>query len=193
MRKLIIAAGVAACVASPTIAGTWIIEPESGNRVVFVSKAPTETFEGTTDRISGTVTLDPADIGDSVTVHLEIDMASFDTGKEKRNRHMRERHLETDRYPTAVFEGLTVLEPRGAALEAGQKVTFEVEGTLDLHGVKRRLRATVDVTRTSDGALLIEARFPVTLADYEISRPRFLFLKLGETQQVTVTATARPR
>jgi len=193
MRTLIIAAGIAACIASPTIADIWTIEPQSGNEVVFVSKAPMETFEGRTDGISGEVTLDPARVGDSVTVHIEIDMAGFDTGKEKRNEHMRERHLETARYPKAVFDGLTVLEPRDVALDAGRMITFEVEGTLELHGVKRRLRATVDVTRTTEGALAIEAKFPVTLADYDISRPTFLFLKLGETQQVTVTATARPR
>ena len=190
MLKRIFATGIVALLATPVFADTWEIRPGPGSSVTFVSKAPMETFNGKTDQISGKITLDPARVVDSVTVHMEIDLASFDTGKEKRNRHMRENHLETDKYPTAVFSGVTVIEPRGVTLDVGKEITFDVIGTLDLHGVKRRLSARVKVKRKSDGSLEFEATFPVILSDYQISRPKFLFLKLNETQDVTVTAKA---
>lgn len=176
--------------ATPVFADTWVISP-GGGEIVFVSKAPMETIVGKSDQVSGTITLDPARVVDSVSVHIEINMASLDTGKEKRNRHMRENHLETEKYPTAVFDGATVVQPRGVTLETEKEIAFDVVGTLDLHGVKRRLSAKVKVKRTSDGSLEFEAKFPIILSDYEISRPKFLFLKLNETQDVTVKATAR--
>jgi hypothetical protein len=40
------------------------------------------------------------------------------------------------------------------------------------------------------GSIVFYAEFPVTLSDYSIRRPEFLFLKLAETQQVSVSGVA---
>ena len=165
----------------------------SGNRVTFLSKAPLETFEGKTSQISGYVVLDPTHVAGKVTLHFEVDLASLDTGKSKRNAHMRERHLETDTYPTATFDGATVIEGSAPALVAGTPITFEVEGDFEIHGVKRRTLVHAEVTLSTDGereALNIVARFDVALSEHEISRPKFLFMKLNDIQKVTVELTA---
>lgn len=181
--------------AIPTLASsaTFAVRPGGDTRVVFVSKAPTESFEGKTNRMEGTLALDPAAVGDSITVHLEVDLASLDTGSKMRNQHMRERHLEVTKYPKAVFDGAAVLSPAGAGLEPGKLTAFQIEGTFSLHGVSRRLRcdAQASLVQTAAGpAVAFSATFPVTLGDYQIKRPEMLFLKLAETQQVRVSATA---
>lgn len=183
---IVLAASLAASIAS---AATFTVRPGGDTKVVFTSKAPVETFEGRTDKMQGTITVDPAAVGDSITVHLEVDLASLDTGKKMRNRHMRENHLETDRYPKAVFDGATV---RGAGkLEAGKRSAFEVDGTFTLHGVSRRLRAAAEVWLDASGKQLgFTATFPIALPDYQIKRPEFLFMKLAEVQQLRVSATA---
>jgi polyisoprenoid-binding protein YceI len=180
-------------VGTPAHAERFEVRPgEDGSTVRFESKAPLESFTGSTDQISGYIDLDPASVGDSITVYMEVDLASLDTGIGRRNGHMRERHLETDEYPTAVFTGATVLSPASSRLDVGQPVSFEIEGDFDLHGVKRRLRTTVEVTYMQEGGarLHVVTTFRVTLADHNISRPKFLFLKLEETQSVTFDAVA---
>jgi polyisoprenoid-binding protein YceI len=178
------------------LAAEFVVRPGGGNKVVFVSKASIESFEGKTDRVEGRLTFDPSAIGDSLTAHLEVDLASLDTGIAKRNQHMRENHLETAKYPKAVFDGAAVHGPSGAKLEAGKPVTFDVEGTFTLHGVSRRLRISIEATykpgagAASGGSLAFRTEFPITLADYKISRPQFLFLKLAETQIVRVSCAA---
>jgi polyisoprenoid-binding protein YceI len=176
--------------ATPSVAARFALKAGAPNQVVFVSKAATETFEGKTDQIAGSIEVDPAAIGDSVTVHFEVAMASLDTGIGKRNQHMRENHLETAKYPTALFDGAAVLGPKDAALAVGAKTVFDVEGQFTLHGVTRRLRVAVDVTLVDAQTLEFAASFQVPLADYAISRPRFLFLKLGEVQDVRVKGRA---
>jgi polyisoprenoid-binding protein YceI len=174
-------------------ATNFTVRPGKDTNVVFTSKAPMETFEGKTHSMTGTLALDPGTVGDSITVHLEVDMASLDTGKGLRNKHMREEHLETDKYPKAVFDGATVLSPSGAKLALKLPVGFQIEGTFTLHGVSRRLRCDAAATydeRGKIGVIEFTATFPVTLQDYSIKRPEFLFLKLAETQQVRVSATA---
>ena len=177
----------------PAGATDFAVRPGKDTNVVFTSKAPMETFEGKTHNMSGTLTLDPGTVGDSITVHLEVDLASLDTGKSPRNKHMREEHLETAKYPKAVFDGATVLSPAGAKLVVGQPVAFQIEGTFTLHGVSRRLRCDATATyseRGKVGVIEFTATFPVTLSDYSIKRPEFLFLKLAELQQVRVSANA---
>jgi len=171
-------------------AAEFVVKAGAPNSVVFVSKATTETFQGKTDRLDGRIVVDPASVVDSVVVHFEVDLASLDTGIGKRNTDMREKYLETKKYPKAVFAGASVLGPEGATLATGQTVTFECEGDFTLHGVTKRLHVTVDVTPRDEKTLAFKASFKVPLADYNIVRPKFLFLKLGEVQDVTVEGVA---
>jgi len=168
---------------------------KSGNFVRFESKATLESFKGETNVISGQLTLDPKDIGDSIGVYISIDLGSLDTGIDRRNEHMRKNHLETTDYPNAVFRGAAILTP--GSLEEGKTTTFEIEGTLELHGVTKRLRTSVDVTLAGEAnheTIRVVTSFPITLPDYNIERPKFLFLKLSEVQHITfdATATAKP-
>jgi polyisoprenoid-binding protein YceI len=196
MRQSILALVTAASLLSATgaaRAADYLVHAGGDSKVVFTSKAPTETFEGKTSRMEGKITLDPGAVGDSITVHLEVDLASIDTGSKLRNKHMRENHLETAKFPNAVFDGAAVLAGAGAKLEAGRTAAFQVEGTFTIHGVSRRLRCDAHATfipQGSGGAIAFSADFPVTLSDYDIKRPEFLFMKLAETQQVRVSATA---
>lgn len=189
---------LAAALAAPgkgVLGAEFVVKPGGANKVVFTSKASIESFEGKTNRLEGRLTLDPSALGDSFAVHLEVDMASLDTGIAKRNQHMRENHLETAKYPKAIFDGATVLGPSGGGrLEPGKPSTFDVEGTFTLHGVSRRLRIKAEATYAPGGkngaTIAFQTTFPVTLADYQISRPQFLFLKLAETQEVRVSGLA---
>jgi polyisoprenoid-binding protein YceI len=179
--------------AAGTRAAVFSVKPGKDSKVVFTSKAPTETFQGKTDRMQGTLTLDPSAVGDSITVHLEVDLASLSTGKKLRDEHMREQHLETDKYPKAVFDGAAVLSPAGSKLEPGTKTPFQIEGTFALHGVSRRLRCPAEATFTpgaQGGSIAFRATFSVALPDYQIKRPEFLFLKLAEVQEVEVSGVA---
>jgi len=193
MRTLVLVVGMGLALVAPARAAEFKVTPGGKNQVVFFSKAPIESFEGRTRRIEGRIVVDPAGVSDSITVHLEVDLASLDTGIARRNQHMRDNHLETSKHPRAVFDGAAIASPAGARLEAGKPVSFTVEGTFALHGVSRRLRITAEVTHTaqpSGGRLEFRTVFPVNLKDYAIRRPEFLFLKLAETQEVRVFGVA---
>jgi polyisoprenoid-binding protein YceI len=191
---ILILAGIAVLGAVPASAARFTVRPGfDDNRVVFSSKAPMESFEGKTGQVQGSLEFDPAALGDSVTFEFEVDLASLDTGLALRNKHMRENHLQTAKYPKAVFRGGGVTDASGSTLNPGETVTLALTGTFDLHGVSRRISMPVKATRRADGALGIVARFPVPLSEYNIDRPKFLVMKLDEIQQVTVTLTALPQ
>ena len=178
---------------TPSVSATFVVTPGGDNQVVFVSKAAMEKFEGKTSRLAGRIEVDPDRLGDSAQVHFEVDLAALDTGIARRNQHMRDNHLETSRFPKAVFDGVAVVGSSAAALRPGVPTTLDVEGTFMLHGVSRRMRVRVETTYTTgSGAprIAFRARFPVRLGDHAISRPQFLFLKLADTQEVLVRGIA---
>ena len=184
-------------VAVPSLAAAAVFEvrPGGDSKVVFVSKASMETFQGKTSRMTGTIDVDPSHLGDSATVRFEVDLASLDTGIGKRNQHMRDNHLETSKYPKAVFEGVAMKSPAGRALPAGKPAVLDVEGTFTLHGVSRRIWIRVETTYKpgvggSPNRIDFRTTFPVSLADHAISRPQFLFLKLADVQEVRVSGVA---
>ena len=182
-------------VLGPRLAGAteFIVKPGGETKVVFVSTAATEHFEGKTKQMEGRIVARPDSLGDSITVHLEVDMASLDTGIPMRNQHMRDNHLETKRFPRAIFDGGTIADPKSASrLEAGKPASLDLEGTFTLHGVSRRIVVHAVTTYLKDhgSRIAFQAEFPVALSDYGISRPQFLFLKLAEVQIVRVSGVA---
>lgn len=193
-RSAIAGLALIAAAASPGAAETFQIEPGEPNVVRFESKAPLETFDGKTRQVRGHVKLDASDLSQWIEVQVEVDLASFDTGIEIRNRHMRENHLETDTYPKAVFKGGKVHDASQKHMRVGETVRFEIEGVLSLHGVDKPLRAPIEMTLESvdeSRQIHVAASFQVKLSDYDIKRPRFLTMKLDEVQRLQVTLVAK--
>jgi polyisoprenoid-binding protein YceI len=193
-RTLVLVALPLVLAAVPARGADFIIQPgQDKNLVTFTSHATLETFQGKTKNVSGALSFDPASLGDSITVMVEVDLASLDTGIPMRNKHMRENHLETAKFPKAVFKGGHVLETSSPTLNPGSSMKLRLAGQFDLHGVTRAIEVPIEVTRDGDGTLHVDAKFDVALADYNIERPAFLMLKLEDVQHVSVQVTARPK
>jgi len=168
----------------------WAVVTD-GAEVVFTSKAPLETFKGRTHLVSGWVEFDPENLRGPVQGEIVVDLASLDTGKNKRNQHMRENHLETDRYPTAHLIPEAVLMATSTTIPAAGAVELRLRGTFDLHGVTRPLECPVWLHLQDNGDVVVEAAFPVLLSDHDIERPKFLVMKLADEQKVDVRFTLR--
>ncbi len=176
---------------APSQAATarWQVRPGEGTRVEFVSKAPLETFTGKTSQVSGACTCDLGKLAGEVTLAVAVDMATLDTGLSKRNQHMRENHLHTDRYPQAWLRGGVLKAVGATALPVGGAVSVEFSGELDLHGVRRPVVVPLQLTRPTETSLVVRGEFPVRLADFGIPRPQVLLMKLAEEQRVRVSIT----
>ncbi len=189
MRRIVPLCLIATVVlATVAMADTWTVG--DGSEVIFTSKAPMESFDGKTKKVAGHIICAGEDLSSGLELRIEVDLASIDTGIGMRNTHMRERHLETDDFPLAVFTGQTVMANSAPALEAGRTVELTVRGAFDLHGVSQPRDITAEVTLEDDGSLTVVAGFEVSLEDHDIDRPKFLVMKLADEQQVKVSLKA---
>ena len=182
---------VAAAVA-PAAPVTYVIRPGEPNRVVFVSKAPLETFRGHTTAVAGTVQVDPGDLAAPLRVSVAVDLTTLTTDNRKRDEHMHQKHLETARFPRGTFRGDRLVDPPAGPIPTDRPLTVQLAGRLTLHGVTRERTVPVTLRRMRDGGLAVTAAFPVQLSEHSIKRPRFLVMKLSDTQQVHLDLRAVP-
>lgn len=147
--------------------------------VHFLSDAPLEKIEASSNKLQGII--DPA----TNEFAFSLAVSSFQGfNSPLQQEHFNENYLHTDRFPRSTFTG-KIIEP----VNYSRDNTYEVraKGTFEIHGlrIERIIKATLIVNGNS---LLISAKFPVLLAEHDISVPRIVQQKIAETIQVTVNA-----
>jgi polyisoprenoid-binding protein YceI len=184
----------------PTTKTFYVYDLKKRDVVTFTSKAPLETIVGTTAEVTGFVTVSLDDIKGSAKARFEVDLASIKTGIEMRDSHMRDNFLETSKFPKAVFELTKVDSASLNKLENQKEVKLMLEGNFSIHGVTKLVTIPATITYYSendqtkaraDGDLMhIAVNFDLLLGDYGIKRPQMLFMKLDETQKISIDMIA---
>lgn len=159
---------------------TYSIRADGKNFASFHLPDALESIDGVTNKVSGTIVADPQ-APEGATVEVAIDLGSLDTGIALRNRHMRERYVETGKYPRATFKSVRVSSV-ATAINPNQPVEVTVTGDFTMHGVTKRVTAPVrvilipesEITRSTRGAgdwIHATTTFKLTLSDFGINVP----------------------
>lgn len=153
---------VATLLAAPVFAAP--LQRAGEAKVSFIGKGPAGfKLVGTTSQ------LELKDDEKSVTV--TVPLATVTTGNSLRDRHMREKYLHTDKFPTAVL----VVDKASLKFPAadGQTVRHEVKGQLTIHGVTKEQELSYTAQRTG-GVDQLEASFKMNFKDHGVHVPSYL-------------------
>lgn len=115
-----------------------------------------------------------------------FDLNSLDTGIEGRDKHMKEKYLETQKYPDAklTLQKITLTKNAlGESSISADSVPFE--GLLRLHGIEKPISGSLKVSGDSHAAK-VEAQFKLKLADYGIAVPSFAGITVANEVEVSV-------
>jgi polyisoprenoid-binding protein YceI len=118
-----------------------------------------------------------------------VDLNSLDTGIKLRNEHMKEKYLETGKYPKATLtvDAMKVPHDGGKGDFRFEKLPFA--GMLNLHGVDRPVTGSADVER-SGGKVKVKAEFSLKIPEYGMGIPKYMGITVAEDVQVTVESDA---
>ncbi|MFQ5500554.1 MAG: YceI family protein [Candidatus Zixiibacteriota bacterium] len=191
--KLLMASLSALLCFSVVQASQYSLRPaDNADTVYFESTARLEFIKGKSTDIAGYFDVDPASPGSGISGRLRVDLRTLRTGIDKRDEHMREKHLQTEEYPFAFFDLEHVDDPP-ARFESDRQYELSATGRFYIHGVNREVGVKLLITNRidADGSSSISARalFSIVLDDFNIPRPRALFMKLAETIKVEVFFT----
>jgi polyisoprenoid-binding protein YceI len=162
---------------TPTLSFAQIYTSEHGKAKVF-SKATLENFTGKSNYLVGQINLSDS------RVDFYLDLSTLSTGVELRDEHMQEEFLETAKYPFAQFSGKLVT-PFDTTSSDTQKV--KVKGDFKLHGISRNIEVIGEMVKKGH-QLFIHANWQLDLPDYNIKIPQVLFMKVSQTQKLSITA-----
>jgi polyisoprenoid-binding protein YceI len=163
-------------------AGEWHVDKGKNRVVKFISDAPIEDFEGTTDNIDGFLYWEGENLTTKSDVYFEVDLRSVDTGIGLRNRHMRENYLHTDEYPFTHYKG-KIISVEKISIHEYKVIT---EGDIFIHGVDKPLTIEGKMTKINDVEYRIQAQFKVALTDFNIEVPKIMFLKIDENMDLVI-------
>lgn len=188
------AATLLVCATAYAQSRSYSVSEGSGNRVQFTSDAPLERMTGTSSAVSGTFTVDPANLS-AARGSVEVRVATLRTGIDLRDEHLRsDTWLNASAFPTARFEVTSV--SGASSLVAGTETRVRLGGTFTIHGRSRPVSANARVTWVADpsgagaGSIRVRAHFTITLSDYGVSIPEIVQLKVSNTIGVDVSFRA---
>jgi len=158
--------------AAPALAGLTVT---SDRLVTFHAKGPVGL--GIDGRGSDVKLADTAG-----SVDVIVELGSLQTGIALRDRHMREKYLETQKYPTAKLH----VDKSAIRFPTGSKtVNVQSSGVLTLHGVTKRVPFRYAATGTPQRAR-VDGHLHVNMNDFNIRIPSYLGVTVKPDVEVAV-------
>jgi len=162
MKKFLAAAGLAALMAMPAVAGTttWNLDPFHTNAQFLVKHLGISTVQGDFTKLSGSVALDDQDITKS-TINVTIDVSSVDTRVSRRDDDLKSPNFfDAAKYPTITFQSTKITKAGDGKLtvtgnltikDVTKEVTLDVTGPTNpitaMGGQRRGFSATTKINR----------------------------------------------
>ncbi len=133
---LILTAALALAVSAAAQTTTWQIDPNHTAAQFAVRHLGISTVRGAFTKVSGSVTYDPANPGNTA-IDVTIDASSVDTRVERRDNDLRSpRFFDAAKFPTLTF--------KSKYAEANGSGKLKVTGDLTIHGVTKEVVLDVD-------------------------------------------------
>jgi polyisoprenoid-binding protein YceI len=154
--------------------GSWQVSDDGSSYVGYRVKeqlafldSPNEAV-GRSSAVTGTMEV----AGDTVEdVRIEADLTRLTSDETRRDNAIRQRGLESERYPTATLELAEPIKLASTPAQ-GDEVRGQGTGRLTVHGVTREV--DLDLRgRWSGSTIQVVGQLPVRMSDYQIEAPRF--------------------
>ena len=154
--------------------GTWQVSDDGSSYVGYRVReqltflnSPNEAV-GRSKAVTGTMQV----AGDTVEeVRIEADLTQLTSDETRRDNAIRQRGLESERYPTATLELAEPIQLTSTPVE-GQEIRGQGTGRLTVHGVTREVDLDLQ-GRWSGETIQVVGQLPVKMTDYQIEPPRF--------------------
>lgn len=146
---------------------------------------------GTTQTISGAVTLDTANPQNSAVGPITIDISAFQSDSQRRDNAIRDRWLESSRFPLATFVPAQI-EGLPASYSDGQELTLTITGDLTVRDVTRPAIFTV-TGKVENEVMSGVATTDLKMTDFGFQPPDIAgILRAEDEVKVTFSFIARP-
>ncbi len=139
-------------------------------QIRFFSKAPIEDISAINNNVSAVY---DSDTGEIV---FQLKITDFIFPKKLMQEHFNENYLESDIYPTSIFQGKVFDQNTD---------NVKVQGSLSIHGEKNQIVVEGELFHKQD-VVNIKAHFSIKLEDYNIDIPKLVIYNIAEVIEINV-------
>lgn len=182
MKPLVFFVGLLAWLAAAPAHGQTKYFTRAGT-ISFFSATPFEDIEARNQQVAAAV-----DVASDQVV-FAVPMKAFQFPRSLMQEHFNENYVESAKYPKDTFSGQLVGFP--AVLASAGPQAVQVEGDLTIHGVTKRVRVPGTLERQGN-RLLVNAKFAIAPADYNIEIPALVRGHVAKSVDVTVALACEP-
>ncbi len=146
---------------------------------------------GVTPLVNGEITLDAQNPANSKVGEITIDISQFTSDSARRDGAIRDRWLESGKYPMVKFVP-TAIEGLPAAYEAGADLAFKVTGDMTVRDTTKPV--TFDVVAKLDGDKLVgAATSEILMSDFNFEAPNIAgILRAEDKAKLKLEFVAKP-
>lgn len=181
MKKFIFNALAVPVLAVSTFAQNNTYFTKTGH-ISFFSKSPLENIEAHNRQVTCMLNVNTGEIAFKVLIK------SFEFEKALMQEHFNENYMHSEKFPKSTFDGKIVnLKDINFSKEGVYEA--KVEGTLEIHGVKREIKETGKI-EVGKGKITVKSVFFVALKDYNIKNDKIE--NIAENIQITVDVNMEP-
>jgi polyisoprenoid-binding protein YceI len=134
-----------------------------------------QTAVGTTSAVRGEVIVNRAQPSQSRIGPVTVDISQFKSDRERRDNAIRERWLESAKYPMAQFT-VTSIKGLPAAYQDGREIPVEFTGNLKVRDITRPV-TWVGTIKLDGDRLTVTGNTTIKMTDFGFDPPAILFLK----------------
>ena len=146
------------------------------------------TAVGESRAVSGTITVDPRQPSQSRVDEIIVDLRHLQSDSDRRDRALREKYLDTGRYPLArLADG--VIGGMPTTIVPGRAIPCTITGDLTVHGATRRTLWRGEATLVGD-TLRAVARTEIKMSHFGIEVPRLVALRSDDDVKLEIRVVA---
>lgn len=155
-------------------------------RFLAIGKPSAIRIRGTGEAPKGSVTID----GAQVTGEFQAALDTLDTGISLRTQHMKEKYLETGKFPRATFKITGMKLPSPLTFDSYSAEEVPVSGILSLHGIEKPVSGKAKVSSKA-GVISASVSFPATVSAHGIAIPVYLGITMADQVEIDVDVSGK--
>lgn len=147
-------------------------------KVSFFSSTPIENIEAFNNEVASIIDADNGEFA------FQVPIKGFKFEKALMQEHFNESYMESHKYPKATYKG-TITDIQNVNFAKDGEYKVNTAGQLTIHGVTKQVSIPGIIT-VKGGEIMINSKFTVKPADYEIKIPGIAKGKIADDIEVTM-------
>lgn len=185
MKKIILSVGLVLGLFSTQLSKAQDVYLTNAAEIKFFSKSPLEDISADSKNVGAAINLKTR----KVVFSLKVTTFKFENSLMQ--EHFNENYIESDKFPTAKFEG-TIVDDKNQDLTKDGVYDLKVKGILNIHGVEKEYNIPIKL-EVEQGKVIGSCKFMVKVADHNIKIPSMVVKNIAEEVELTVNAIMEPK